>query len=87
MCLFDEECRRFLTINPDESVQIQGGELDNRLDILGNPLVGGRLTNEDAGATSCGKDIRDKLRDYISSRGFICPKSNWYRDNNRVLED
>ena len=34
--IFDEECRRFLAGNPCETVQIHGGELDDRLDANGN---------------------------------------------------
>ncbi|KAL7474361.1 hypothetical protein ACHAW6_001060 [Cyclotella cf. meneghiniana] len=52
MDIFDEEYRQFLAGNPRESVQVNGGELDDRLNANGNKLVGGRPTNEETAATA-----------------------------------
>ena len=87
MYIFDEECRRFLAGNPCESVQVNGGELDDRLDENGNKLVGGRPTNEETAATAYGKLLRDRLCGEIVTQQFVRPATNWWRDKNNLIRD
>jgi hypothetical protein len=87
MDLFDEECRLFLTVNPDESVEIQGDEMDYRLDADGNMFAGGRPTNEDAASTQYGKQFRDVICKEIARQKFSRQKTNWYRDTNNLVRD
>jgi hypothetical protein len=87
MDLFDEECQLFLTVNPDESVEIQGGEMDYRLDADGNIFAGGRPTNKDAASTQYGKQFRDVICKKIARQKFSRPKTNWYRDTNNLVRD
>ena len=84
--LFDEECRRFLAFNPDESVEIHGGELDDRLDADGNRLVGGRPSFHDAAATTRGKQLREQLCNLVARNGFVRPPTNWFKNKNGFIE-
>ena len=83
--LFEDECRRFFHENPmDEGVY--GGESDCCLDANGNPLRGGRRPRIEVTLAEMGKNWRDEHRDEIARRGLSRPRSNWYRDRNRVVQ-
>ena len=85
--IFDEECRRFLAFNPDESVEVQDGELDDRLDADGNSrLVGGRPTADDAAATLRGKNLRQQLCNLVARNGYVRPTTNWFKNRNGLIE-
>jgi hypothetical protein len=83
--IFDE-CRRFLAFNPDESVEVQGGELDDKLDADGNRLVGGRPTTDDAAATLQGKNLRQQLCNLVARHGYVRPATNWFKNRNGLIE-
>jgi hypothetical protein len=85
MDLFDEECRRFLAFNPDESVEMEGGELDDKLDADGNRLVGGRPTTNDVECTAKGRQMRQYLCDVIARDKLVRPATNWFRNNKHGL--
>jgi hypothetical protein len=78
--IFDEECHRFLAFNPDESVKVQGGELDDRLDADGNRLVGGCPTSDDALALLRGKNSRQQLCNLVARNGYVHPATNWFKN-------
>eukprot|EP00956_Cyclotella_meneghiniana_P038218 scaffold150376_cov62-Cyclotella_meneghiniana.AAC.2 len=85
--IFDEECRRYLAGNPCETIQIHGGELDDRLDANGNRLMGGRPSNEETAATSYGRSLRDRLCSDIAAQQLVRPATNWWRDKNNLVRD
>jgi hypothetical protein len=76
----------FLAFNPDESVEVQGGELDDKLDADGNRLVGGRPTTDDAAATLQGKNLRQQLCDLVARHGHVRPATNWFKNRNGLIE-
>ena len=84
--VFDEDCRRFLATNPglDEG-GVHGGEEEICRYVNGERSVGGRPSADDAGATVHGQAWRDSLRDEIARQKFVRPRSNWFRENNRVV--
>ena len=88
--LFDEDCRRFMaeqscvgTVN----VGVHGGEMDVRRGQDGNPVVGGRPTLKEQAVRSEGLSLRQKLKDFIQRQRCERPSSNWFRKNNRVLDN
>ncbi|KAL3774605.1 hypothetical protein ACHAWO_002974 [Cyclotella atomus] len=83
--IFDEECHRFLAFNPDESVKVQGGELDDRLDADGNRLVGGCPTSDDALALLRGKNSRQQLCNLVARNGYVHPATNWFKNRNGLI--
>ena len=85
--LFDEDCRRFLAVHPDlETTGVFGGEDEEKRDEQGNRLVGGRPKRDELMSRKHGISQRDMLRDEISRRRLVRPATNWYKDNNRVLD-
>ena len=76
----------FLAFNPNESVEIHGGELDDRLDADGNRLVGGRPSFHDAAATTRGKQLREQLCNLVARNGFVRPPMNWFKNKNGFIE-
>lgn len=86
MDLFDEECRRFLAFNSDESVEIHGGELDDRLDADGNRLVGGHPIKDDVVCSLKGKSLRVQLCHLIARNGYVRPATNWFKNRNGLIE-
>lgn len=81
--VFDDECRRLFAIEPDIE-GIMGGELDVRRNPDGSIARGGRPTATDAQCTAIGKEWRDRHRDEIARRRNVRPRSNWFRERNRV---
>ena len=63
----------------------EGGD-EIRRDSNGNPYGGGRPTNNDVETTREGKVIRENLKEYILSQNCTRPSTNWYRENNRILD-
>jgi hypothetical protein len=77
--VFDEECRRFFSIHPDIAEGVDGGDHMND----SRP---GRPTRQEANAASVGRDWRDLIRDEIARQGLSRPRTNWYRENNRLFQ-
>jgi hypothetical protein len=75
--VFDEECRRFFSIHPDIAEGVDGGDM--------NDSRPGRPTRQEANAASVGRDWRDLIRDDIARQGLSRPRTNWYRENNRLF--
>ena len=86
--LFDEDCRKFLAVHPDvEANGVFGGEDEEKRDAQGNKLVGGRPRKNELMSRKHGITQRDMLRDDIRQRQLVQPATNWYKNNNRLLED
>ena len=84
--VFDDDCRRFLAIHPEVDFGVHGGEQDIRLGADGSRLIGGRPTKDDSNSTDHGKNLRNMLREFITDQRLQRPRTNWYRENNRVME-
>ena len=77
--IFDDECLRYLTANPEAVVGVYGGDEEERFDDIGRP------TNAESNSRSMGKAWRNKLRDAILLKGLRRPLANWFRnDCNRI---
>lgn len=83
--VFDDDCRRFLAIHPAVDAGVHGGEEDDRLDVEGNKLVGGRPNKEESESNKYGKNLRQMLCNHIRDENLTRPRSNWFRENNRVI--
>ena len=84
--VFDDECRRFFPEN--NSVEgVHGGEADVQLDSEGNPSHGGRPPRLDVELAALGKNSRDEHRDEIARQGLVRPRTNWFRDCNRLIDN
>ena len=84
--VFDEDCGRFLAVHPEcRFGGMFGGEDEERWDGNGNKLVGGRPANRELQSKAHGKQMRYLLRDEFSRLSLACPPTNWYKENNRVL--
>ncbi len=75
--IFNEDCRRFFAVNPDIREGIIGGESDAR--------QGGRPQTLESNSSLLGKEWREKLCTEIYRQRLVRPKTNWYRDRNRVI--
>ena len=87
MDIFNEDARRYFAVHPCEEQGVFGGEDDVRRGENGNLLSGGRPTSMEVNSREIGKEWRDKHRDEIARRRLVRPQSNWYRCNNRSVED
>ena len=85
--VFDDDARRFFAVHPDEDEGIYGSEEDNRLDENGNVQRGGRPRRYEASSTETGKMWRDRHRIEIAILGLERPRSNWFRERNRLVGD
>lgn len=57
--IFDEDCRRFMAVNPDLDFDgVVGGDDEEKRDSDGNKLVGGRPTNLEVECRKYGKSLR-----------------------------
>ena len=63
------------------------GEMDVRRGQDGNPVVGGRPTSKEQAVRSEGLSVRQKLKDFMQRQRCERPSSNWFRQNNRVLDN
>lgn len=85
--VFDEDCRRFLAVHPEiDNGGVHGGEDDDKLDKNGNVLLSGRPKKGESDCAEHGKKLRKTLCNDIAERKLVRPKTNWYQENNRVLE-
>ena len=88
--LFDEDCRRFLTVHPttdaSDASGVFGGEEEEKRDANGNRLVGGRPLKRELESKAHGKLLRDMLQDEIRRRQWVRHSMNYYKDKNRVLD-
>jgi len=86
--LFEEDHRKFMAAYPDIDIYgVHGGEEDDRRDSNGNPLVGGRPSNLSKALADVGRKVRDTLCKDIESKKLVRPKINWFRHNNRVVDE
>ena len=77
--VFDEDCRRYFAIHPDIPEGVNGGELEQQR--------GGRPTRMENLSAGVGKNWRDLIHTDIARQGLERPRSNWYRENNRLHQD
>ena len=84
--VFDNDCQQFLATNPglDEG-GVHGEEEDICQDVNGARSVGKRPVADDSNATVHRKAWRDSLRNEIAWQKFVCPRSNWFRENNHIV--
>ena len=89
--VFDEDSRRFLATQLNVgSYGVDGGEEELCQDHAGVQYEGrmamGRPTHVESRTTLEGKGVRDKVRNYVVAEGGTRPHSNWYKENNRIME-
>ena len=89
--VFDKDSRRFLATQSNVgSYGVNGGEEELCRDDAGAQYVGrvnrGRPTHVETTTALEGKGVRDKVRDYIVVEGGMRPPSNWYKENNRMMD-
>ena len=77
--VFDEDCSCYFAIHPDIPEGVNGGELEQQR--------GGRPTRMETLSAGVGKNWRDLIRNGIARQGLERPRSNWYRENNRLHQD
>jgi hypothetical protein len=75
--VFNEDSCRFFAVNPDIREGISGGESDAR--------QGGHPQTLENNSSVLGKEWREKLCTEIYRQQLVRPKTNWYRDRNRVI--
>ncbi|KAL7544549.1 hypothetical protein ACHAWF_007926 [Thalassiosira exigua] len=86
--IFTEDSRRFLAGQQGVgSWGVNGGEEELRRDAEGNPLLGGRPSNAEVLTSAEGRACRNMIRDYIESQGGERPAANWFRSQNRTLDN
>ena len=77
--VFDEDCRHYFAIHPDIPEGVNGGELEKQ--------GGERPTRMENLSAGVGKNWRDLIRNDTARQGLERPRSNWYRENNRLHQD
>jgi hypothetical protein len=82
--IFDDDCRRVFHDSLSEE-GVHGGELEVRLDANGDQLRGGRPPRLEIELSELGKRWRDINRNEITRKRLVRPRTNWYRDRNRLL--
>ena len=85
--VFDDDCRRFFATHPEIREGIHGGEEDIRRDGNGNPERGGRPLRSETNSSSLGKEWRDTHCQEINRQQLCRPRTNWYRERNRMFND
>lgn len=84
--VFDEDCRRFMAVNPDlDHYGVDGGEDDPMLDEDGNPDRGGRPFLQDTLSRQAGLAVRTAISNEIGRRRCERPRVNWFRKDNRFI--
>ena len=77
--VFDDDCRRFYTVNPNIREGIEGGEDDIQ--------QGGRPANAEKDSSDWGRKWRNDIKDDLCRQRLIRPQTNYYRERNRVMLD
>lgn len=85
--VFNDDARRFFAVHPDDNEGVYGGEEDARRDENGNVQRGGRPQRYEVSSTETGKMWRDRHRNEIAILGLERPRSNWFRERNRMVGD
>ena len=86
--VFTEDTRRFISTNPDSYFGVYGGEDEVALDENGLvPTMRERIRNEEVTSRRCGIVIRDTISSDIERRNLMRPRMNWFRVDNRVVEN
>ena len=87
--MFDDDCRRYLSINLNKAYEIGvfGGESDIRRNDNFEPCQGGRPNRKETESEVVGKQWRDKIRDEITRQHLIRPATNWFSLNNRMHDN
>ncbi len=86
--MFDNECRRYLSINLNKEYEV--GVYGRELDICWNenfePLQGGRPNRKETESEVVGKQWQNKIRDEITRQHLIRSATNWYCLNNQIYD-
>jgi hypothetical protein len=86
--VFNDEMRRFLSINLNEEVVgVHGGEKEIRRNEEFDPSQGGRPRKAYKDCEKVGSMWRDKIRDEIKRQHLVRPQTNWFRVNNRMYDN
>ena len=84
--LFNDDCRRYLATHSDMlGTGVEGGEDEICRDSNGDLLQGGRPILVESRTTAAGKLIRKKMENNIRFQNCERPRSNWFRESNRIL--
>lgn len=85
--IFNDDAQQYFAVHPNEEQGVFGGEADVQRSENGNVFSGGQPTLTEVNSRDVGKKWRDKHRNEIAQRQLAWPVSNWYRCNNRSVED